>query len=62
MRVSLFWAYVALFFFGALGIHKLYMGQLFWAIAYALTGGFFLIGLVYDFFTLPVQVAMANRR
>jgi len=60
-KISLFWAYMALMFFGCFGIHKLYMGDAGWAVIYALTGGLFFFGMVYDFFTLPMQVAIANR-
>jgi|MDTD01.1.fsa_nt_gb TM2 domain-containing membrane protein YozV len=60
MRVSLFWAYMMLIFFGCIGLHKLYMGKIAWAIVYALTGGLFFIGIIWDLFTLPAQVIAVN--
>ena len=57
---SIFWAYGFFFFFGALGAHRFYMGKWETGFLYLLTGGILGVGLVYDFFTLPIQVALVN--
>jgi len=48
--------------FGIFGFHRLYLGKIPSAILWMLTGGGFLIGTIYDFFTLPSQVREANIR
>ncbi|MEV0895874.1 NINE protein [Actinoplanes sp. NPDC049802] len=53
-------AYVLWFFFGALGVHKFYLGKIGMGIAYIFTVGFLGIGLLIDLFTLPKQVRAAN--
>lgn len=55
-------AWVLLTFFGLFGIHRFYMGKLFTGILWLCTGGFFLIGWVYDFWTLNQQISDVNRR
>jgi TM2 domain-containing membrane protein YozV len=59
-KKSIFMAYVFLLFFGTLGFHQFYLGRPYMALAYLLTGGFLLVGVVIDFFTLPAQVVSAN--
>ena len=59
-RKSVCVAYLFLLFFGTLGFHHVYLGRPDLAVRYALTGGFLLIGVVIDFFTLPAQVVSAN--
>ena len=59
-KKSVFWAYMFLLFFGTLGFHQFYLGRPYLAVAYALTGGFLLIGVLVDFVTLPAQVVSAN--
>jgi len=56
-----FWAYMFLLFFGALGVHKFYLGNSFVGFVYMFTAGLLGFGLFYDFFTLPFQVAEANK-
>lgn len=56
-----FWAYMFLFFLGGLGVHKFYLGNTFMGFLYMFTAGLCGIGLVYDFFTLPLQVSNANQ-
>jgi hypothetical protein len=46
--------------FGALGLHRLYLGKIATCILWACTGGLFGIGSLYDLFTLPFQVKEAN--
>ncbi len=47
-------------FLGVFGIHRMYMGKWFTGILYLLTGGFFLIGYLYDFWTLNDQISLIN--
>lgn len=55
-------AWILLTFTGAFGIHKIYMGKYLMGLLYFLTGGLFLIGVLYDYWTLNEQVSEANRR
>lgn len=54
-------AWVLLTFLGPLGIHRFYMGKWVTGIVYLLTGGLFLVGYVYDYWTLNDQIAQLNR-
>ncbi len=62
MERSTLLAYLLWLFWGFFGVHKLYLGRPVMALAYLLTGGFFGIGWVIDFFTLPWQVQWCNLR
>jgi len=53
-------AWILLTFLGVLGIHRFYMGKWGTGILYLLTGGGFLIGVVYDFCTLNTQISELN--
>jgi TM2 domain-containing membrane protein YozV len=53
-------AWVLLTFLGVLGIHRLYMGKWLTGIVYFLTGGIFLVGVIYDFWTLNDQIHIIN--
>ncbi len=53
-------AWILLTFLGAFGIHRFYQGKWISGILYLLTGGFFLIGIVYDFWTLNEQIDFIN--
>lgn len=55
-------AWVLLTFLGLFGIHRFYMGKWISGIIYLLTGGLFLIGYVYDYWTLNDQVTLLNTR
>lgn len=59
---SKFLAYLLLFMFGVLGIHKFYLKKTGMRILYIFTLGIFGIGLIYDLFTLPMQVNKCNKR
>ncbi|AEJ19311.1 TM2 domain-containing protein [Gracilinema caldarium] len=61
---NLFIAYMLWFIsgFGALGFHRFYLGKIPTGILWMCTGGLGMFGAVYDFFTLPRQVAEANLR
>lgn len=53
-------AWILLTFLGVLGIHRFYMGKVITGIIYLLTGGIFLIGIVYDYWTLNEQLDEIN--
>lgn len=53
-------AYLLWFFLGVLGVHKFYLEKFAVGIIYLLTGGLFLIGWIYDLFTLGNQVDVYN--
>ena len=53
-------AWLLLSFLGLLGIHRMYMGKWLTGILYLLTGGFFLIGIIYDLWTLNDQISLLN--
>jgi len=53
-------AWVLLTFLGLFGIHRFYMGKWLTGIIYLLTGGLFVIGYLYDLWTLNDQVSEIN--
>lgn len=53
-------AWILLTFFGLFGVHRMYIGKVFTGIIYLFTGGFFLIGVLYDFWTLNDQITIIN--
>ena len=53
-------AWILLTFFGIFGVHRLYMGKLFTGIIYLFTGGLFVVGVLYDFWTLNDQITIIN--
>jgi len=54
-------AWILLTFVGIFGIHRFYMGKVFTGILYLVTGGLFLVGILYDFLTLNEQLSEVNR-
>ncbi|RZA05839.1 MAG: TM2 domain-containing protein, partial [Proteobacteria bacterium] len=54
-------AWIFLTFLGVLGIHRFYMGKWLTGLIYLLTGGLFLVGVLYDFWTLNEQISERNR-
>ncbi|HSV55822.1 MAG TPA: TM2 domain-containing protein [Magnetospirillaceae bacterium] len=48
--------------FGALGLHRFYLGKIGTGFLWFITGGMFMLGSVYDLLTLPRQVRDANIR
>ena len=54
-------AWVLLTFLGVFGVHRFYLGKWISGLLYLLTGGFFLIGIIYDFWTLNDQITLVNR-
>lgn len=55
-------AWSLLTFLGVFGIHRFYMGKWISGIIYLLTGGLFLIGYIYDFWTLNDQLTILNSK
>ncbi len=53
-------AWLLLTFLGVFGVHRMYMGKWITGLLYLVTGGFFLLGVLYDFWTLNDQVSMKN--
>lgn len=57
---SILVAYLLWLLGGFLGLHKFYLGRPFMGLFYFFTFGGFMMGWMYDFFTLPHQVQTAN--
>ena len=53
-------AWILLVFLGIFGVHRMYQGKWLTGILYLFTGGFFLLGVLYDFWTLNDQVSIRN--
>ncbi len=54
-------AWLLLTFLGAFGVHRLYLGKWITGVIWFFTGGLFLMGWLYDLWTLNGQVDAANR-
>ena len=54
-------AWLLLTFLGIFGVHRFYMGKWVSGLVYLLTGGLFLVGIIYDFWTLNEQVNEINQ-
>lgn len=54
-------SWILLTFLGIFGAHRLYLGKWITAIIWFFTGGFFLLGYLYDYWTLNEQIDEANR-
>jgi len=52
--------WLLLTFLGVLGIHRFYMGKILTGILWLATGGFFMLGVLYDFWTLNEQISEVN--
>lgn len=59
-RVDYTVTWVLLTFFGVFGVHRLYMRKWLSGVIYLLTGGLFLVGVLYDFWTLNNQITSIN--
>jgi len=55
-------SWALLTFLGIFGIHRFYIGKWITGIVWLLTGGFFFLGYLYDFWTLNEQITEANKR
>ena len=53
--------WVLLTYLGFFGIHRFYMGKWLTGVLYFLTGGLFLVGYLYDLWTLNEQLDELNR-
>jgi len=53
-------AWLLLTFLGVFGIHRMYMGKWITGLIYLCTGGLFLFGYIYDFWTLNEQISLMN--
>lgn len=53
-------AWILLTFLGLFGIHRFYLGKWLTGIIYLLTGGVFLLGIIYDYWTLNDQISEVN--
>ncbi|MEX1669949.1 NINE protein [Zhongshania guokunii] len=53
-------AWILLTFLGIFGLHRFYMGKWLSGILYLLTGGVFLLGVIYDYWTLNQQISEKN--
>ncbi len=60
-RVDYNICWILLTFLGMFGIHRLYMGKWLTALIWFLTGGLFLIGYLFDYWTLNEQIADENQ-
>ena len=55
-------SWILLTFLGVFGLHRFYMGKWISGIIYFFTGGFFLLGVLYDLWTLNSQLSELNRQ
>ena len=53
-------SWILLTFLGLFGVHRFYLGKWPTGLLYLLTGGLFLIGVVYDYWTLNRQIRDIN--
>jgi TM2 domain-containing membrane protein YozV len=53
-------SWILLTFLGIFGIHRFYLGKWITGILYLLTGGIFLLGIIYDYWTLNDQISEVN--
>ena len=53
-------AWVLLTFLGIFGVHRMYLGKWLSGLVYLLTGGIFLLGVLYDYWTLNGQIDAIN--
>jgi len=53
--------WLLLTFLGVLGLHRFYLGKWITGLVYLCTGGLFGLGLIYDYWTLNLQISQHNR-
>lgn len=53
--------WVLLTFLGIFGVHRMYLGKWFTGLLYLLTGALFLVGYIYDYWTLNRQISEINQ-
>lgn len=61
-RVDYTVGWILLTFLGIFGIHRFYMGKVLTGLLWLLTGGLFLVGYLYDYWTLNGQIDEINRQ
>ena len=54
-------AWILLTFLGLFGVHRFYQQKWLSGLVYLLTGGVFLLGIIYDYWTLNEQISEVNR-
>ncbi|MBU0479888.1 MAG: TM2 domain-containing protein [Proteobacteria bacterium] len=54
-------SWIFLTFLGFFGVHRFYLGKWVTGLIYLCTGGLFLVGIIYDFWTLNEQISEINR-
>ena len=54
-------AWILLTFLGVFGVHRFYQQKWLSGFLYLLTGGVFLLGIIYDYWTLNEQISLLNR-
>ena len=54
-------AWILLTFLGLFGVHRFYLGKWLSGLLWFFTGGLFLLGYLYDYWTLNEQVSERNR-
>ena len=59
-RINYSVAWLLQTFLGIFGIHRMYMGKWITGLIWLVTGGLFLIGWLYDFWTLNDQITIRN--
>lgn len=53
--------WILLTFLGIFGVHRFYLEKWLTGLLYLLTGGLFLLGVVYDYWTLNGQISAVNQ-
>ncbi len=53
-------AWILLTFLGVFGVHRFYQQKWLSGLVYLLTGGVFLLGIIYDYWTLNEQISEVN--
>lgn len=59
-RVDYNVAWILLTFLGVFGVHRMYQGKWISGVIYLFTGGLFLVGVIYDYWTLNDQLTVVN--
>lgn len=59
-RIDYSVAWILQTFLGVFGVHRFYMGKWITGLLYLVTGGLFVIGWIYDFWTLNQQISERN--